>query len=190
MTDATAYTGDDPLLRWYADNGTGWAEARFESNKLEFLRWQEVVGGAPYEVIIDRVPEADSLRLLVDVVSLIGGIVDEKAEVIRARCTLTRRIKVGDTSPDHKVTAFTQGSAFFALSSCGARRLAVGTAFFTDPRTSGVRARGLAQQIITTAREIADGNRSGRKIADSMVIGDSGGRPSVFVDCGRWPWRT
>ena len=189
MTDQPPYSGDDPLLRWYADNGTGWTEARFDGRALEFLRWHEVVGGTPYEVIVDRVPEANNLRLLVDVVALIGEHVDEKAEVLRARCTLTRRLKVGDTAPDHKVTAFTQGSAFFAKSSCGSRRLGVGTAFFTDPKTSGARARGLAQQIIQTAREIAVGGRSGRKIADSMVIGDTGGKPSVFVDCMRWPWR-
>lgn len=189
MTDQPPYSGDDPLLRWYADNGTGWAEARFEANRLEFLRWHEVVSGVAYEVILDRVPEADSLRLLVDVADLIGEVVDEKSEVLRARCPLTRRVRVGDTFPDHKVTAFTQGSAFFAKSSCGSRRLGVGTAFFTDPRTSGERARLLAQQILATARAIAAGGRSGRKPADSMVIGDTGGKPSIFVDCGRWPWR-
>lgn len=190
MTSPSPYSGDDPLLRWYADNGTGWVEARFDGRDLEFLCWHEVVAGMTYEVIVDRVPEAGSLRLLVDVVGLIGRVVDEKAEVIRARCPLTRRLKVGDTAPDHKVTAFTQGGAFFAASSCGDWRLGVGTAFFTDPRTSGERARGLAQQIIQTAREIADGKRSGRKIADSMMISDTGGKPSIFVDCRRWPWRT
>lgn len=186
MTESAPYLGDDPLLRWYADNGVGWIEARFDGRDLEFLRWHEVVAGTSYEAIIDRVPEAGSLRLIVDVVDIIGEIVDPKSQVLSARCPLTRRIKVGDTSSDHKVTAFTQGSAFFAVSSCGSRRLGVGTAFFTDPRMSGERARGLARQIIQTARDICAGVCSGRKPADSMVVNDS----SVFIDCMRWPWRT
>jgi hypothetical protein len=190
MTNLPAYSGDDPLLRWYADNGTGWLEARFANNALEFLRWHEVVAGTPYEVIIDRLPEANALRLLVDVSDIVCGVVvDEKSEVIRARCPLTRRIRVGDAPPDHKITAFTQGGAFFVVSACGSRRLGVGTAFFTDPRTSGERARGLATQIIETARKIVTGARGDRKPADTLVIGDDGAKPSVFVDCMRWPWR-
>lgn len=184
------YTGNDPLLRWYADNGVGWSEARFAADsKLEFLRWYEVADGVSYEAIIDRVPEAPNLRLIVDVADLIGGVVDGGG-VIRVRCPLTRRIAVGDTAPDHAVTAFTQGSAFFAASTCGHRRLGTGSAFFTDPRSSGAVARALARQVIDTAKRIAAGDRGKRVPADAAALGDTSAAPSVFRDCTRWPWRS
>lgn len=189
MIDRPIYTGDDPLLRWYASNGTGWTETRFEDNVLAFLRWQEAVNGTPYEVVVDRVPETRNLRLVVDVRNLFGPPAD-LGPPTRARCTLTRRITVGDTFPGHEVYAFTQGGTFFVASTCGRRRLGMGTSFFTDPQTSGERARGLARQVIETARAIADGKQGGRKAVAGFGLGDEFAASSIFTDCGRWPWRT
>lgn len=205
----TIYTGNDPLLRWYADNGADWfTEARFEDNRLEFLRWQEVVAGTPYDVLIDRVKDAGMLRVVADVQDLLGhvelhtdvqgstgaGTVPPSNAAVHARCPLTRIAHVGTAMPGHEVIGFTQGSAFYAISACRVHgvvhsRLGVGSAFFTDPNTSGDRARALARQIINTARDIGAGKRGGRKSADlASVMGDAA--PSIFTDCGKWPWRT
>jgi len=195
MTERVSYVGDDSLLRWYADNGADWfTEARFEDRELVLLRWQEVVNGVAYEALIDRVPEVDTLRLVVDVQPILPdpGVL---GPVGHTRCSLTRRLRVGTDAPRHSVVAFTQAGAFYVVGVCPAdtgsirSRIGIGTAFFTDPQKSGDRARALVRQIIETAAGIAAGKQTGRKPVSIDDLHAKNTSPAVYTGCGTWPWR-
>jgi hypothetical protein len=174
------YTGDDPILRWYADNGADWFDqARFdEHNRLVFLAWREAVGGRDYRVTLDRghvegqrseaaSPEqSKSLRLIVE---------------LGDRLVLTEPMPTtacgSGPARQHHAGGFHRAGYFFMKGQCAARQLNIAATFFTEATWHVQRARAVAAQALERAAEARN--------TISIVTAASG----IFTNCGAMPWR-
>jgi len=166
------YTGDDPLLRWYADNGADWFDQAYfdDHNKLAFLAWREAVDGHEYRVTLDRGHDARNVKLSLRLIVELGDRLVLTEPMPTATCA-------SGPARQHHAGGFHRAGYFFMKGQCGTRQLAVAAAFFTEATWHVRRARTLAAQALTRAAEARN--------TISIVTADSG----IFINCGATPWR-
>ena len=180
MTSEFNYTGDDPILRWYADNGADWFDqARFDShNRLVFLAWREAVGGCSYRVTLDRGHvEGGDPKVTAHVGSSALRLIVELGD----RLVLTEPMPTttcgSGPARQHHAGGFHRAGYFFMKGQCAARQLNIAATFFTEATWHVKRARAVAAQALERAAEARN--------TISIVTAQSG----IFTGCGGAPWK-